>query len=77
MKTANYVLSKDVEIANYDNWDKRILPAGMFVKPIDPRYVPKHILDNALNQFFNPKTEVFVYCRIGIVVVDIDAIREV
>lgn len=55
--------------------DSRILPAGAFVRPIVFEYLPKHITDKA--SFFNPETEVYVYCRYGITLIQKNKLREV
>lgn len=50
---------------NLGQHDSRTLPAGSFVRPIETRYVPQHILDEW--KWVDHKSEVFVYCRYGIV----------
>jgi hypothetical protein len=64
LPTPNYILTEQVTIGNGFS-DPKILPAGTFVRPIDKRWVPKHVLDS--NMWFNDKVEVFCYTRFGIV----------
>lgn len=75
--TPNYVLTESYSYsAGSSNHDSKTLAAGSFVRPIDPRYVPKHVLDNPKYVWFNKNTEVFVYCKYGIIVVPLNIIRE-
>lgn len=86
MKIPNYILDRD--FLHYFNPQNSItLTSGMFVKPIERRYVPKHILDAADWSIFNDKkrvyemhddsTAVFCYTSKGIVLIPRDFIREV
>lgn len=76
MKTPDYVLTEEINILD-ERWNKIPIPSGTFMRPIDFRYVPKHVIDNPLHRWFNKDTEVFCYCYMGIVIVDISKIREV
>lgn len=51
------------------------LPQGAFVRPIDERYVPKHILEDTTRLRSND--EVFCYTRYGIIPILKSMIREV
>lgn len=73
MKTPDYVL-KEKHTASYGPHETLELPAGAFVRLIQPAYVPKHILD--ANRLYNKATEVFVYCRYGIVLIPRYLIRQ-
>lgn len=75
MKTPNYVLT---QAHNYSNGagDPRTLPEGSFVRPIIPAYVPKHVLEEPRNRGFDPKTELFIFCRFGIIIVPKHIVRE-
>ncbi len=42
------------------------LPAGSFVKPIELRWVPKHVLENR-DFWYSPQNDIYVYCRFGII----------
>lgn len=75
-KTPNYILSEDYSYPTGPH-ESKILNSGMFVRPIEIHYVPKHVLDNPLWRGFNKTKEVFVYCRYGIVPVPRNIVREV
>lgn len=74
--TPNYVLMEEYNI-NIDTHDIKTLPQGTFVRPIEYRYVPKHVLDHPLWKWFNAEREVFVYCRLGIIAVPKKLLRQV
>lgn len=77
MATPNFVLSRNVSVTG-ENFQNNIdLSAGTFVRPIDPVYVPKHILDAPMNRWFNEKTEFYCYTPKGILIIPKDAIRKV
>lgn len=68
VKTENYMLPDAVSVINHRG-EKITLPAGSYVKPVSPQYVPKHITENSQWAFFNSTLETFVYCRFGFVVI--------
>ncbi len=76
VKTANYVTIAPAQFIQ-DDWSKKELPAGTFVKPIHPVYLPAHIKSTLVYEWFNPVHEVFVYCSYGIIVIDKKNMREV
>ncbi len=57
--------------------DPIVLPAGSFVKPIETRYLPPHVLKDPKNKYFTEKTEVICYTRLGMVAIPRNIIREV
>lgn len=75
-KSPNYVLSSDCHFSS-GNFDSKVLYAGTFVRPIELKYVPQHVLDNPLWKGFNKDKEVFVYTRYGIIPVPKSSVREV
>ncbi len=50
--------------------------AGTFVRPIDLKYVPKHITDDERWKYFDKNTDVFCYYSGGIVPIPKALIRE-
>lgn len=72
-RTPNYRLKEEVVIS-IDKYDSRVLPSGSFVRPIDLRYVPEHVIER--NKGFNKDYHVFVYCRWGVFPVPKSALVE-
>lgn len=72
IKTPNYVLQEDHSF-NQGTQDVRTLPAGTFVRPIEFRYLPRHITDK--NQEY--ERSVYCYTRYGIISIPRHKIREV
>lgn len=79
MKTPNYVLKEEHKYpsAKGSMHDLKVLPIGSFVRPIEPQYVPKHVIDDERWRWFAPKVEVFAYTSQGIIVIPRNIIREV
>lgn len=73
--TPNYVLTVAHTIQN-GPYDSFTLPQGSFVRPIDPRYIPQHVLDNPKYKYFNKEYELFVYTKHGIIVVPKSIVRQ-
>ncbi len=64
-RTPNYAL-KEAYIVHINDYDRITLPAGSFIRPIEKRYVPKHVLEDKRWPFVDHKEEVFAYTRHGI-----------
>lgn len=64
MKVPEYAL---IEPFSWDlsSQDKRTLPAGAFVKPVDARYVPEHVKQALRAQLTDGK--VYAYTRYGFI----------
>lgn len=79
MKITDYCLSEDVTVPKTSSiWSDPItLHAGTFVKMIDFRWVPKHIIDAEVNKFYDEDKEVFCYCSAGIILIPKKSIREI
>lgn len=77
MKTPDYVTSEDYKFIYNELWDKKVLPARTFVRPIELKYVPQHIKDSFFHKFFDSKTEVYVYCSYGMIAIPIKLLRQV
>ena len=75
MPTPNFVLMDYFTSGSIS--DQKILPPGTFVRPIDVRYVPDHVLNDPRWVFFNKEKEVFCYTSIGIVAIKKDLLRQV
>lgn len=75
MKTQEYCLNQDVTVTLFHN-EKKELPKGAFVVPIDLKWVPKHILDSDMGRWFNKDCHTFCYTRYGIVSVPTETIRK-
>lgn len=76
LPTPNYITMREYNVAK-NSWDVKTLPVGTFVRPIDPVYLPAHIKETTDYKWLNPKTEVFVYCSHGIVLLPLSLIRRV
>lgn len=77
VKTPNYCLVEPhTYYANGYGGDHRDLPAGSWVRPIQIQYVPKHVTEDKRWSNFDPKSEIFVYCRFGIIAVPLNIVKE-
>ena len=77
LPTPNYVLNQRVEHRNGFT-DSFILEAGAFVRPIDERWVPKHVLEDPRWQDkYKKALHIFCYTHYGIIMVPRDALRQV
>lgn len=76
MSTPNYVLTEPVPFSS-GRMDTKILEAGVFVRPIEYCYVPKHVIEDSRWRWFNKSSDVFVYCHHGIIAVPKASIRRV
>lgn len=77
IKTANYILTRDVTCFNGYLLDPKVVPQGSFVKPVDVYYVPHHIIELPENRLADFSTNVFCYTRIGFVLIPREYLREV
>lgn len=75
-RTPNYCLNQEF-VYNWDIHDKKSLPNGSFVRPIELCYIPQHILDIPRNKSFDPEKEIYCYTRYGIMAIPKHMIREV
>ncbi len=76
-RTPTYILTDSVVVAAPGNArDAKTLPQGSFVSPIGLAYVPKHVLDDETNRWFNQDTHVFCFTRLGIVSIAKCYVRE-
>lgn len=53
-----------------------ILPVGAFVRPIDLKYIPKHVLESHMAKSRNLEKDGFYYTRYGIVVLANDKVAK-
>ena len=79
MKTPNYILKEELKYPSERGamHDLKTLPAGSFVRPIQPQYIPKHVLEDERWRWFTPSTDTFAYTSQGIVMIPKNIIREV
>lgn len=76
MKIPTYITTEEHRIYMGIS-DAKVLVAGAFVKPIGLQYLPAHIKDTTDYRFFDPKTDVFVYCSFGIIKLPQAIVREI
>jgi len=76
MRIQEYITKEDHQIS-YGSYDKKLLPMGSFVKPIYEYYLPRHIKESDDFKQLNRDTQVYVYCRFGIVIIPKSIIREI
>lgn len=74
-RTPNYVTTMDHHFT-VDKYNNETLKAGSFVRPIELPYVPQHVIEDKRWEWFNAKTEVFCYCRRGIIPLPRHILRE-
>lgn len=76
MKTPDYVLMQAYEI-QLSGIDTLVLPAGSFVRPIDPYYLPKDIKSKYPCRWYDPKTDFMCYTHYGLLPIAKTAITQV
>ena len=77
LPTPNYVTTEEIKTCTPTNLNAVItIPAGMFVRPIDPVYLPIHIKNSRSHKWFNDERDVYCYTRFGIVVIPIQSMRK-
>jgi hypothetical protein len=74
LPTPNYVITETHTFTAVGGSNSRTLPAGAFVRPIEVRYLPKHILDR--HRWYNIDSEVFVFTAYGIILIPRSIMRE-
>jgi len=65
MKTPLHITVREITIPG-DNQSSLVIPAGSFVKIIEKKYVPKHVIDRGSNQSLNLDIYVYCYTHFGI-----------
>lgn len=76
VRVPNHMLAEAVTI-NMGPHDVKTLPAGAFVKPIDWRWLPKHLLDSFYFMWSNKDDDIPCYTQIGIVPIPRNKLRVV
>ena len=76
VKTPNYALTEAYSCTSNNGGDYKVLDAGTFVRPIELRYVPKHVVEDHRWRYFNPAEQIFCFTSIGIVPIPRDRIQE-
>ncbi len=71
-KTPNYITTQEITL-DFGPQDRRIIPAGSSVRPVEETYLPAHVMEKWKSV---PAGKVFVYCRYGFWPVLRDQIRE-
>lgn len=74
MRITEYILSEDMVV---DQSNNKTLPAGSFVKPIDPYWLPQHIKDTSNFKWMNKETQVFCYTALGMVLIPWEKLRAI
>lgn len=76
VSTPNYMTTESIVVGdNKFGSVITLLPANSFVRPIELRWVPKHILEDHKWRFFNKELEVFCYTYYGIIALPKKIIR--
>lgn len=58
-------------------YDQKTLEPGTFVKPIQRKYLPQHILEDERWRWVDHDITVFCYCSAGIIPIPRDLIRSI
>jgi hypothetical protein len=67
--TPNFAVKEEVKIS-MGLYDHITLEAGTFVRPIELKYIPKHVIEDKRWSHFNNEKEVFCYTPKGILPID-------
>lgn len=65
IRTPDYRLNAEWSY-NANSFTSFTLPAGTFVRPIEKKYVPKHVLEDTRWRY-SSSSDIYCYCRYGIV----------
>jgi hypothetical protein len=74
--TPNYVLTEELSMADGRGGHK-VLPSGSFIRPIDKKYLPKHVLEDDKFKGYNIDSYEFCYSSAGIILVHKSQLRQV
>lgn len=74
VKVQDYVVYEEHKIMITFH-DVITLPPMTFVKPVELCYVPKHVQERWKDKF-DPKKDVFCYCRLGFLPIPRSVIKE-
>jgi hypothetical protein len=75
VKTPDYALTE--EYSYNEGYDKKTVSAGTFVRPIETRYVPKHVTEDERWKYIKNDEYVFCYWREGIMPFPRKIVRQV
>lgn len=74
MATPDFVLTEDYSMY-VGPQDNKVLKAGSFVRPIEKRYLPKHITEDPSNMYiFDDR--VYCYTYYGIILIPRNLLRQ-
>ncbi len=72
-RTPNWRVVEDIQVS-IGRHEYKTIPAESYVRPIELGYVPQHVIDKWPG--FDKANQKFVYCKLGIVPVPINLLRE-
>lgn len=65
-RTPNFAITEDYQVrASSSGWEMITIPANSYLRPIELVYVPEHVQNDSRWVHFNPKLEVFCFCKKG------------
>lgn len=76
LATPNYVTCEDIMFM-VGPTDVKTLPAGTFVRPVHPTYVPEHVKKDFRCLHFSEETHEYYYTPMGFLVLRKDKVRKV
>lgn len=77
MKTPDYVMSEEYSYRYHWHSDPMVFSVGMFIRPIEIQYVPKHVTERETINKFDKDKEVYCFSRYGIYPIPLKLIRRV
>jgi hypothetical protein len=77
MKLQDYCTKEEYQYYRSGGLEPIVLPAGTFVKILEPIYLPRHIKESDDYKYYKPETQSWVYCHFGIIVLPDKIIRKI
>ncbi len=77
VKTSNWALIEDYSYSQGSGYgDRKTLPAESYVKPVEWKYLPRHITEDGENRWHNTETHVFCHTKHGMIPVPRRILKE-
>lgn len=76
VRVPNFWTTEDHSYEIPNTMERSTLPKNSFVKPIEDRYLPRHITDDKKYKYFNPETEIYCHTKFGLIPVPKRILKE-
>lgn len=73
MRLPEYTVTIQVQVQR-PYGETQYLPAYSFIQPINPKYVPEHVVE-FFRMSYLPSKHIYCYCHYGIVIIEKEDVR--